>query len=453
MNGASSTGTEYVYDANGSLVQDYNKKIAKIQYNLLNLPSMLQFQNGNTTSYQYSNYGVKRKVTHQTAIANVVIPMGSIQPLSTGQIAYTSTTDYCGNVIYEDGILSKILTSEGYITLSGTTPTYHYYLKDHLGNNRVVIDQNGSVEQVNHYYPFGGLFGEGTSNTNQAYKYNGKELDRMHGLDWYDYGARNYDAALPVWTTVDPLAEKYYNSSPYAYCANNPILNIDPDGRETRVAMNDDGTYRVIGGELNKDRNIYVYTQNKDGNYTVRGNSIGISSSTTSFYNSDANGGKGAWAVGSIINPNDQSGENFLSGIIGNNPPMFNDYIANAGNGEKYDFKTTNGTDKPIEGIDEYRGMPIGGNKNTGVVTYSSARDIGNITAGYVAGANGMSWEASRIAFDAYQSKVSRRLTIEGISTRNAEKYGWSVGSNVRNNTPTQKANNLLRSIWNLIKE
>jgi len=100
---------------------------------------MLQFQNGNTTSYLYSNDGVKRKVTHQTAIANVVIPMGSIQPLSSGQIAYTSTTDYCGNVIYEDGILSKILTDEGHITLSGSTPTYHYYLKDHLGNNRVVM--------------------------------------------------------------------------------------------------------------------------------------------------------------------------------------------------------------------------------------------------------------------------------------------------------------------------
>ena len=191
---------------------------------------MLQFQNGNTTSYQYSNDGVKRKVTHQTAIANVVIPMGSIQPLSTGQIAYTSTTDYCGNVIYEDGILSKILTSEGYITLSGTTPTYHYYLKDHLGNNRVVIDQNGSVEQVNHYYPFGGLFGEGTSNTNQAYKFNGKELDRMHGLDWYDYGARNYDAQLARFQTVDPLSEDYYFLSPYGYCAGNPIACRDENG-------------------------------------------------------------------------------------------------------------------------------------------------------------------------------------------------------------------------------
>ena len=88
------------------------------------------------------------------------------------------------------------------------------------------------MPQENSYSSFGGLFGEGTSNTNQAYKYNGKELDRMHGLDWYDYGTRNYDAALPVWTTVDPLAEKYYNSSSYAYCANNPVNLIDPDGRE-----------------------------------------------------------------------------------------------------------------------------------------------------------------------------------------------------------------------------
>ena len=192
---------------------------------------MLQFQNGNTTSYLYSNDGVKRKVTHQTAIAKVVIPMGSIQPLSSGQIAYTSTTDYCGNVIYEDGILSKILTDEGYITLSGSTPTYHYYLKDHLGNNRVVMAQSGTVEQINHYYPFGGLFGEGTATSNQAYKYNGKELDRMHGLDWYDYGARFYDPAVGQWNSVDPKVDWYYSMSPYNYVVNNPIILNDPNGQ------------------------------------------------------------------------------------------------------------------------------------------------------------------------------------------------------------------------------
>ena len=58
-------------------------------------------------------------------------------------------------------------------------------LKDHQGNNRVVMNQNGMVEQVNHYYPFGGLFGEGLQTVNQPYKYNGKELDRFQGLDMY----------------------------------------------------------------------------------------------------------------------------------------------------------------------------------------------------------------------------------------------------------------------------
>ena len=125
--------------------------------------------------------------------------MGEIRSLSSSQVSATHTVDYCGNVIYEGGNLSKILTEEGYITFSGSTPTYHYYLKDHQGNNRVVTYWNGSkwfVEQVNHYYPFGGVFAEGTAVSNQAYKYNGKELDQMHGVDWYDYGARMHDAAL-----------------------------------------------------------------------------------------------------------------------------------------------------------------------------------------------------------------------------------------------------------------
>ena len=118
----------------------------------------------------------------------------------------------------------------GYIRLANSTPTYHYYLQDHLGNNRVVIDEQGQVEQVNHYYAFGGLMGESTGEGAQSYKYNGKELDRMHGLDWYDYGARHYDAVLGRWMCVDPLAEKYANISTYLYCHNNSINLIDNNG-------------------------------------------------------------------------------------------------------------------------------------------------------------------------------------------------------------------------------
>ena len=110
---------------------------------------------------------------------------------------------------------------------------YHYYLQDHQGNNRVVIDQNGTLEEVNHYYPFGGVFANSTNV--QPYKYNGKELDTKKGLNWYDYGARHYDAAIGRFATVDPMAEKYYSMSPYAYCGNEPISRIDPDGKDWRI--------------------------------------------------------------------------------------------------------------------------------------------------------------------------------------------------------------------------
>ena len=129
------------------------------------------------------------------------------------------------NYIHEREIKSQPLC------VSGTTPVYHYYLKDHLGNNRVVVKQDGTVEQVNHYYPFGGLMAESTGGDIQRYKYNGKELDRMFGLDWYDYGARHYDGVRAQFTTFDPLAEKDYGTSPYAYCGNAPIIRVDRDGR------------------------------------------------------------------------------------------------------------------------------------------------------------------------------------------------------------------------------
>ena len=74
----------------------------------------------------------------------------------------------------------------------------------------------------------------------QPYKYNGKELDHHHGLDWYDYGARWYNGYS--WTTPDPLAENYREVSPYMYCLGNPIKYIDPDGREIWIHyINADG--------------------------------------------------------------------------------------------------------------------------------------------------------------------------------------------------------------------
>ncbi len=248
------------------------------------------------------------------------------------------------------------------------------------------------------------------------------------------------------WLSVDPMIDKYPSISPYAYCNWNPVKLVDPDGEETYVAQNKDGTYRVIGGKLNNDRNIYLYKKDRYGKYTIRCQSIGKTTSTTSFYNSDANNGKGAWAIGSIIDPSDYSGLNFLNHIVVDNPPLFDDYMVHAQEGGKYDFKVTNGGVLPVPGIDIYRGMRIGGNA-AGETFYTSARDIGNIAAGYVAAANGIPWVFSRIAFDTYQSYKSGKPTIEGISTQNAEYYGWYAGYCSRNNSITKKATNLIRSI------
>lgn len=146
--------------------------------------------------------------------------------------ATATNNQYCGNMLYENGTLKQILIDGGYITFSGTTPQYHFYLQDHLGNNRVVVSAGGTVEQISHYYPYGGLMGESSNGDVQRFKYNGKELDRMHGLDWLDYGARHMDGARVSWPTMDPLAEKYYDVSPYVYCKDNPVIYVDKDGKE-----------------------------------------------------------------------------------------------------------------------------------------------------------------------------------------------------------------------------
>ena len=54
----------------------------------------------------------------------------------------------------------------------------------------------------------------------------------MHGLNEYDYGARQYDPAIGKFTTMDPLCEKYYHISPYAYCGGNPVNAVDVDGKD-----------------------------------------------------------------------------------------------------------------------------------------------------------------------------------------------------------------------------
>ena len=208
---------EYFYDANGALVKDLNKDISNIEYDVLGNLKCITFNNGFKTKYVYDAAGNKLRTTHESAVANM--------------------TDYIGNFVLEDGKLSKYLFDGGYCSFDNNqNPTFHYCEKDHLGSIRMVVNENGTIEQVNHYYPFGGVYGDLSYNAElQRNKYVGKEFDHMHGLDWYDHGARMYDAAKVAWDRVDRLGEKYTQLSPYLYCGNNSLVNVDADGKRVKT--------------------------------------------------------------------------------------------------------------------------------------------------------------------------------------------------------------------------
>ncbi len=251
MNGAS-VQMEYSYDANGRLIADANKGISSINYNVLGLPSGVTRAGNETVSWVYNGVGTKLRRTVSTAEGNM-------------------TTDYFGNAIYEGTTLSRLLIPNGYVTFSGSTPTYHYYQKDHLGSNRMVTNATGSVEQVVHYYPFGGQFDEGTSPSLQPYKFSGKEWDTSLGFNIYDFGARSYDPALLRWTTPDPLMVKYTQWSPYVYCADSPVYLGDPEGKDLVIRGIDDSSVVVFTSSFEKEWDLSSYNVNFQGNYYFDG--------------------------------------------------------------------------------------------------------------------------------------------------------------------------------------
>ena len=121
---------------------------------------------------------------------------------------------------------------------------YVYQYKDHLGNVRLsyadtdnngIIDANTEIIEENNYYPFG-LKHKGYNNVitgrDHKYGFGGKEEQDELGLEWHDFHARNYDAALGRWMNLDPFSEKYSSVSPYNYTLNNPIFFVDPDGKD-----------------------------------------------------------------------------------------------------------------------------------------------------------------------------------------------------------------------------
>ncbi|MGG7666997.1 RHS repeat domain-containing protein, partial [Dyadobacter sp. BHUBP1] len=242
-NGSSATGTDYDYDGNGNLIQDQNRGIASggIRYNILNLPREVVI-NGITMQYHYDASGSKLRMQRGT-----------------------DNTKYAGLFEYNSSnYLTRIGTEEGQISItnngaSAADYSFEYYLKDHLGNVRQVINEAGTLLQETEYFPFG-LAIPRTAGTNK-YLYNGKE--KQPETNWLDYGARMYDPTIGRWMGIDPMSEKMRRWSPYSYGFNNPMHFIDPDGMwPWSFNVRSFAPFREFGGWFKGDNRGYSTASN-----------------------------------------------------------------------------------------------------------------------------------------------------------------------------------------------
>lgn len=224
--------SQYQYYPNGNLKTD-SKLNLQFEYNLLNLPSVVSSLGGVPWA-RYAYLADGTKMYHKDIYHNGYIYRGSfVYRLENGVQRLES-------IGYEEGRIMATAHDDWGIA-SEFIDTWH--VTDHLGNVRTVVDitdinddstdAEGRILEQNAYHPFGERI-EDTDlilDDSNRYRFSGKEEQTFMNGTYSDFGARLYSSDIQRWTTPDPLAEKYYDLSPYAFCANNPINFVDPDGR------------------------------------------------------------------------------------------------------------------------------------------------------------------------------------------------------------------------------
>ncbi len=258
--------------------------------------------------------------------------------------------------------------------------------------------------------------------------YGGKELQDEtvagRSLEWYDFEARMYDPVIGRFLSTDPLANDALSWTPYNAMWNNPLRFVDPTGTwsidHIEVSVDNNNNYVVQNGVIDDDLNIYIV---EDGIRT--GEILGQMVTAYSFFSDQGN-----VITGAVIDPNNNSGRDFLEQIKNEDPNLLT-YIPNAVHEGKYDFKTSETIPNGMT-LEKHanRGMPITENENYTV--YGTARDIGNYAAGFVSGRNGLSWNETRIGFDAYQTGTRKLLkgewSPEPQVSQAAQRLGFDAG-------------------------
>ncbi len=219
--------SEFEYDANGNMiavVENGVPAIYSIEYDYRNLPTSLVNRNGSTVQYRYDVNGnrIFKKVGSQEAEFYIMDGSRNMAVISgTGGLKYWN--------IFGNDLAGKILASG----------EKDYYIKDHLGSIRAIVNDQGTTVEAHDYYPFGLEMPERSFISGEQNKelFTGKERDTE--TNWDYFGARYYDASIGRWLSVDPLAEKFAQWSSYNYALDNPMIFFDPTGMVVVFANED----------------------------------------------------------------------------------------------------------------------------------------------------------------------------------------------------------------------
>ena len=217
-----------------------------LTWNDLGLVEKVSLNDTDLVNYSYLADGTK--VSALDGDGDGLLYLGSLIYKKTGDSIELESAGFAG------GRFVAMETADG-----GKVIVPMIHVTDHLGSVRAVVDGVlGEVVETNDYYPFGSRWNTAanlTANTNR-FRYNSKEEQSSlypesvrNAVSYIDYGARQYDPVLGRWFAQDPLSEKYYGISPYAFCNNNPINFVDPDGLDW---------YSYIEKDEDKSQNEYI---------------------------------------------------------------------------------------------------------------------------------------------------------------------------------------------------
>ena len=258
------------------MIYDKDRGISTIRYNVLNLPDRIQYSNGNQTRHEYDALGNRVRTIYYTRKSLTAVPIGNILHPENNVSDYTVTVDgYNDNIVYSKynptaanggSWQEKFVHNPEGLTRHYSYEEHYpfYFIKDHLGNIReTYIKPAPNTKyfiQNMQYYPSGIPWKTSTGAIEHPYRYNGKELVQMHGQDEYDSHARWYYPAICRTTTMDPLCEKYYNISPYAWCGNNPVNVVDTNGMDW---YHNNSSKYITWYDSNEEKEGYTYIGGK----------------------------------------------------------------------------------------------------------------------------------------------------------------------------------------------